>query len=81
MSSRLRRARTPIRHRSPDPPRPVRIVEQPNQQYAYSAVDISTGKILLRHWRRDALIALCRRLGWTLDFEQTQEATGFAHMS
>jgi len=42
-------------------------VEQRNQQYAYFAVDVRTEQVLLRDWRLDALVALCRRLGWTLE--------------
>ena len=42
--------------------RRVRIVDEPDNTYAYAAIDRQTGEIPLRHHDRTELIALCRRL-------------------
>ena len=47
--------------------RRVRIVEKPNETYSYAAVDKQTGEVPLRLRDRHALVALCQRLGWTVE--------------
>jgi hypothetical protein len=47
--------------------RRVTIVKKPNEiTYCYVAVDQDTGEVPLRLTDRDELIALCYRLGWTV---------------
>jgi hypothetical protein len=47
--------------------RRVRIVEKLNETYSYAAVDQQTGEVPLRLSDRDALVALCQRLGWAVE--------------
>jgi hypothetical protein len=49
--------------------RHVKIVEKPNETYAFAAVDLETGEAPFRLSDRDALVALCRRLGWAVQGE------------
>ena len=44
----------------------VKIVEKLGETYSYAAVDQRTGETPLRLSDRFALIALCQRLGWTI---------------
>jgi len=53
--------------------RSIRIIDEPNNTYAYAAVDRRTGEIPLRHHDRTELIALCRRLEWRIE-EAEQDA-------
>jgi hypothetical protein len=47
----------------------VKIIEKPNEIYAFAAVDLETGEAPLRLSDRDALVALCRRFGWAVQGE------------
>jgi hypothetical protein len=51
--------------------RKVKIVPQPSRSHPHAAVDLETGSVVLKHQDDYALIALCRRLGWTIALEQT----------
>jgi hypothetical protein len=44
----------------------VRIVDRPNETYRFAAVDQATGEVPLQLADRAALVALCERLGWTI---------------
>jgi hypothetical protein len=50
--------------------RKVKIVPRPSRSHPHAAVDLETGSVLLKHQDDYALIALCRRLGWTIAHEQ-----------
>jgi hypothetical protein len=55
--------------------RQVAIIKTPNPtSYPYAAIDQQTGEGLLRLTDRDELIALCRRLGWTIHEESSKSA-------
>jgi hypothetical protein len=54
--------------------RVIRIIERPNETYAFAAVDQQTGEVPLRLADRDALVALCRRLGWTVHGEREKSS-------
>lgn len=55
--------------------RHVNIVERPGEPYSFAAVNRQTGDILLRLSDRDALLGLCRRLGWTVHDEKSERVT------
>lgn len=46
--------------------RNVQIVDCPDGNYRYAAIDRQTGDFLLRLSDRAALLALCKRLDWVL---------------
>ncbi len=48
----------------------VKIVTRAAEVYRYAAVDQATGDIPLQLSDRDALVALCQRLGWTIQAEK-----------
>ena len=55
--------------------RHVKIVERANETYTFGATDTGTGAILLQLSDRDELIALCHRLGWTVQGESADETS------
>jgi hypothetical protein len=44
----------------------VKIIERPNETYPFAAIDQATGEVPLQLADRAALVALCGRLGWTI---------------
>jgi hypothetical protein len=44
----------------------VKIVERPSETYVFAAIDQATGEVSLQLTDRAALVALCRRLGWSI---------------
>jgi len=52
--------------------RTVKIVEQPDRSHPHAAVNTETGSVVLKHQDDYALIGLCRRLGWTVELEETR---------
>jgi hypothetical protein len=56
--------------------RRVRIIDEPDNTYAYAAIDRQTGEIPLRHHDRTELIALCRRLEWKIEEAEQDPLAG-----
>ena len=52
--------------RSPAVMRGVKIIKRPNETYPFAALDQATGEIPLQLADRADLVALCGRLGWTI---------------
>jgi hypothetical protein len=46
--------------------RRVKIIERPNETYLFAAIDQATGEVPLQLADRAALVAICGRLGWTI---------------
>ena len=61
--------------RFPADMRCVKIVERPNETYPFAAIDQSTGEIPLQLTDRAALVALCGRLGWTIQDDSQRAGT------
>jgi hypothetical protein len=49
----------------------IKIITRANAVYRYAAVDQQTGDIPLQLSDRPALVALCQRLGWTIQGEKS----------
>ena len=56
--------------------RRVKIVERPNETYPFAAIDQATGEVPLQLADRAALVAICGRLGWTI--QDGSEPNGIA---